>query len=89
MSKRDYYEILGVEKDADEKVLKSAYRKLAMKFHPDQNPDDGAAILLAAIHQTFSRIFSARYLAVPARLAGGVAAGPSAAMICAMTWTLR
>ncbi|MDJ0921772.1 MAG: molecular chaperone DnaJ [Henriciella sp.] len=43
MSKRDYYEVLGVSKDVDEKALKSAYRKLAMKFHPDQNPDDAEA----------------------------------------------
>lgn len=35
MSKRDYYEVLGVSKDADEQVIKKAYRKLAMKFHPD------------------------------------------------------
>lgn len=40
MSKRDYYEILGVSKDADGKELKRAYRRLAMKYHPDRNPDD-------------------------------------------------
>lgn len=40
MSKRDYYETLGVSKDVTEKDLKKAYRRVAMKFHPDRNPDD-------------------------------------------------
>jgi molecular chaperone DnaJ len=40
MAKRDYYEVLGVGKDADDDVLKKAYRKLAMKHHPDRNPGD-------------------------------------------------
>ncbi len=43
MSKRDYYEILGVSRDADDRALKSSYRKLAMQNHPDRNPDDEAA----------------------------------------------
>ena len=43
MAKRDYYEVLGVGRNADEKEIKRAYRKLAKQYHPDMNPGDAKA----------------------------------------------
>ena len=41
--KEDYYEVLGINKNADDKAIKKAYRKLAKKYHPDINPGDANA----------------------------------------------
>ena len=43
MTKRDYYEVLGVSRTADDAELKKAYRRMAMEFHPDRRPGDKEA----------------------------------------------
>ncbi len=53
MSKRDYYEVLGVPRDADENAIKSAYRKLARQFHPDVSKADDAEERFKEVNEAY------------------------------------
>ena len=85
MSKRDYYEVLGVDRDISEKDLKKAYRRVAMKYHPDRNPGDDVA---EEKFKEASVIFSATYSAISLVAAEAVVAAVvarSAVPICVTT----
>ena len=51
--KRDYYEVLGVDKNADDATIKKAYRKLAKKYHPDINKDPGATEMFTKVNEAY------------------------------------
>jgi len=53
MSKRDYYEVLGISKDATQQEIKKAYRKLAMKYHPDRNKDSNAEDMFKEVAEAY------------------------------------
>jgi len=85
VSKRDYYEVLGVSKSASDAEIKSAYRKLAMKHHPDKNPGDHAAEdkfkeaaeAYAVLADTEKRALYDRYGHAAVSSAGGAGFDPS------------
>ncbi len=56
MSKRDYYEVLGVPRDADENAIKSAYRKLALQYHPDRNKAAEAGEKFKEINEAYEML---------------------------------
>ncbi|UCF49560.1 MAG: molecular chaperone DnaJ [Thermoplasmatales archaeon] len=57
MAKQDYYEILGVNKDATKAEIKKAYRKLALKYHPDKNPDKSAEEKFKEISEAYAVLY--------------------------------
>ena len=57
MKKRDYYEILGLDRNADKKEIKKAYRKLALKYHPDKNPSKDAEEKFKEISEAYAVLY--------------------------------
>ena len=68
---KDYYKILGVPKDATEAELKKAYRKLALKYHPDKNKAENAAEMFKEIAEAYEVLvlFIAKFLLLSSNLA--------------------
>lgn len=60
MAKKDYYEILGVSKTADEREIKKAYKRLAMKYHPDRNQEEGAETLFKQSKEAYEVLTDSR-----------------------------
>src|SRR5437764_14888122 len=85
MAKRDYYEVLGIEKGAEAEEIKKAYRKMAVKYHPDKNPGDktaeeqfkelGEAYEVLCDPQTRAAYDTYGHAAFDRRAAGGFARG--------------
>ena len=53
MAKRDYYEVLGIDRNATDEKIKRAFRKLAFKYHPDRNREDGAEEKFKEINEAY------------------------------------
>jgi molecular chaperone DnaJ len=80
VSKRDYYEVLGIDRGASEADLKKAYRKLALEFHPDRNPDDAVAEeRFKEVSEAYSVLSDAEKRARYDRFGHAGVAGPSGA----------
>ena len=59
--KRDYYEVLGIAKNAEGDVIKSAYRKMAIKYHPDKNPDkENAREAFEQLNKSYNRLINSK-----------------------------
>ncbi len=60
MAKKNYYDILGISKTADEREIKKAYKRLAMKYHPDRNQDEGAETLFKQSKEAYEVLIDSR-----------------------------
>ena len=59
LRKKDYYDILGVNKNAEESEIKRAFKKLALRFHPDKNSVEGCYLLMVGAKKVFEKVSNA------------------------------